>query len=222
MGSLLSNVHEGLELPEGAKEVVLVRGDYLYFHYGCDGFDDRGWGCGYRTLMTACSWVRGQLQGVKEESQLPPVPTNRRIQEILVDIGDKEAGFVGSRQWIGSLEVSYVLDTLYDIPSKILHLGKGEELEGQLSTLEEHFRRKGAPVMMGGETDVSSKGIVGVCRGEEDAYLLVVDPHFWGQATEGRSLQVSGWVKWQPLSDFHQSTFYNLCLPQLSAAQTTH
>lgn len=119
---------------------------------------------------------------------------------------------MGSRQWIGSLEVnnnkslylllvypsiypsiypiiylsgylfiyppllqvSYVLDTLYNVPSKILHLQKGEELEGQLKALEEHFARRGAPVMMGGETDVSSKGIMGVCRGEEEAYLLVV------------------------------------------------
>lgn len=70
--------------------------------------------------------------------------------------------------------MSYVLDSLYDIPSKILHLGKGEDLRGQLTTLAEHFRGKGSPVMMGGETDVSSKGIMGVCQGEREAYLLVV------------------------------------------------
>ena len=35
-----------------------VSGHYEYWHYGCDGFDDRGWGCGYRTLQTICSWIR--------------------------------------------------------------------------------------------------------------------------------------------------------------------
>ncbi len=34
-------------------------------------------------------------------------------------MGDKEAKFVGSRQWIGSTEVSYVLDHLFGV--RILH-----------------------------------------------------------------------------------------------------
>ncbi len=32
-----------------------------------------------------------------------------------MDMGDKEAKFVGSRQWIGSTEVSYVLDHLFGV-----------------------------------------------------------------------------------------------------------
>ena len=35
--------------------------------------------------------------------------------QTLVDIGDKEANFVGSRKWIGSMEVSFVLDTLLGV-----------------------------------------------------------------------------------------------------------
>ena len=30
---------------------------YDYWHYVCDHFDDRGWGCGYRTLQTIASWI---------------------------------------------------------------------------------------------------------------------------------------------------------------------
>ena len=30
---------------------------YDYWHYVCDNFDDRGWGCGYRTLQTIASWT---------------------------------------------------------------------------------------------------------------------------------------------------------------------
>jgi hypothetical protein len=32
-----------------------------------------------------------------------------------VDVGDKEPKFVGSRQWIGSMEVSYCLDHLIGV-----------------------------------------------------------------------------------------------------------
>ena len=55
---LLTNVHLEATLPEG--ELVafeVVRGDYEYWHYGCDELDDRGWGCGYRTLQTLASWI---------------------------------------------------------------------------------------------------------------------------------------------------------------------
>eukprot|EP00038_Savillea_parva_P000458 m.96261 g.96261 ORF g.96261 m.96261 type:complete len:342 (-) comp10152_c2_seq1:78-1103(-) len=34
----------------------LVLGTCRYYHYGCDGIQDHGWGCGYRTLQTIVSW----------------------------------------------------------------------------------------------------------------------------------------------------------------------
>jgi len=37
------------------------------------------------------------------------------IWQALVTIGDKEANFVGSRKWIGSSEVGFVLDQLYEV-----------------------------------------------------------------------------------------------------------
>ncbi|XP_064095124.1 ufm1-specific protease 1-like isoform X2 [Macrobrachium nipponense] len=215
---LLSNVHEGLPLPDDVTDVQLVAGQYLYYHYGCDGFDDRGWGCGYRTLMTLCSWVRDQkMRSVTETSDLHPVPSNRCIQETLVKIGDKESYFIGSRQWIGSVEVGYIIDSLYDVSCKIIHVNSGAELKNHVKTLSDHFKNFGAPVMMGGETDVSSKGIMGVAEGLTETYLLVVDPHFWGEGKNNSQLQGAGWIKWQTLSDFHMTTFYNLCLPQLPA-----
>lgn len=38
---------------------------------------------------------------------------------MLVDIGDKPASFVGSREWIGSNEVSFVLDKLLQVESRL-------------------------------------------------------------------------------------------------------
>ena len=40
-GTLLQNVHDGLALPEDGASVSMVTGTYEYYHYGCDGFDDR-------------------------------------------------------------------------------------------------------------------------------------------------------------------------------------
>jgi len=38
--NLLKNVHENLVLPDSG-ETFLVQGEYAYWHYGCDGFNDR-------------------------------------------------------------------------------------------------------------------------------------------------------------------------------------
>ena len=64
--TLCVNVH----LPSLEKGPILKEGDkiedifgvnkeieYEYWHYLCDSFDDRGWGCGYRTLQTIASWI---------------------------------------------------------------------------------------------------------------------------------------------------------------------
>ena len=42
------------------------------------------------------------------------------LNKALVDAGDKPAAFVGSRQWIGSVEVQLVLNHLIGVTSKIL------------------------------------------------------------------------------------------------------
>lgn len=39
----------------------------------------------------------------------------REIQQSLVEIGDKEPAFVGSRDWIGAIELSFVLDKLLGV-----------------------------------------------------------------------------------------------------------
>lgn len=43
-----------------------------------------------------------------------------------------------------------------------------------MDALLSHFDKFGSPVMMGGDADASSKGIVGVHVGQRDASLLVV------------------------------------------------
>ena len=73
---VLLNVHMGLDLPVMCTQCFVVSGDYEYYYYGVDGFDDRGWGCGYRTLQTIASWII--LNGNKKKNQ--GVPELQKIQ----------------------------------------------------------------------------------------------------------------------------------------------
>lgn len=56
-----------------------------------------------------CSWIAGH------EAMLAPIPSIPQIQEVLVAMGDKDAQFTGSKQWVGSVEVGLVIDKLYDV-----------------------------------------------------------------------------------------------------------
>ncbi|XP_049877215.1 ufm1-specific protease 2 [Pectinophora gossypiella] len=145
------------------------------------------------------------------------VPSIRELQKILVDLEDKPQSFVGSRQWIGSFEVCLVIDKLFDIPCKMLHVNKGDELKNIVEQLKTHFDKFGSPVMMGGDVDCSSKGVMGIRVDGNNASLLIVDPHYVGKEHTKEFLHHKGWIKWQPLNEFLTSSFYNLCLPQIKA-----
>jgi len=90
---LLSDIHLGLSPPTDVDDVITCD-RYIYYHYGCDGLNDSGWGCGYRNLQTMCSWIRGSKG---ENSDVPLVPSIK-IQETLVSMGDKNERF-GSVVW---------------------------------------------------------------------------------------------------------------------------
>ncbi|XP_012691310.2 ufm1-specific protease 2 [Clupea harengus] len=204
----LRNPHEYLNHPnlEGAN-LYLVQGLYSYHHYMQDRIDDNGWGCAYRSLQTICSWF--QQQGYTERA----VPTHKEIQQALVDAGDKPAAFVGSCQWIGSIEVQVVLDQLLNVTSKIMFVSQGSELATKGRELANHFETEGTPVMIGG--GVLAHTILGVAWSESSGQIryLILDPHYTG----GEDLQTiteKGWCGWKGPDFWDQQAYYNLCLPQ--------
>ncbi|XP_062849381.1 inactive Ufm1-specific protease 1 [Trichomycterus rosablanca] len=212
--TLLKNAHEGLAPPlTDYEKCSVISGQYLYYHYICDGQDDRGWGCGYRTVQTICSWICANRSTTSGKSK--QAPSLEEIQQALVAVGDKPRSFLGSREWIGTYEASVVIDQLFDVPCRLVHARSGgTELELEVQKLHAHFLARGSPVMMGGDRDNSSKGILGVCTGKESTYLLVMDPHYYGPVLDREVLQKKGWVAWKPVRSLDQSSFYNLCLPQ--------
>jgi len=205
-------LHEAVPGVEGS-EVSLVRGSYQYYHYNCDGTEDQGWGCGYRTLQTLLSWL--QLNTTTGPCSVPSLPV---IQHTLYTIGDKPAEFVGSHDWIGSVEAGLVVDQLTGLPCQILHARSGSELASLVPQLEQHFRLTGCPAMMGGDRDCSAKGVFGSATTPTSQHLLILDPHFIapaGRLVSNQELVQQGWAKWVDIQSFDASSFYNLCLPQV-------
>ena len=152
--------------------------------------------------------------GRKRPGQVPAVPSILDVQKTLVSLEDKPASFTGSREWIGSFEVCLTIDAVFDVSSKILHVASGRELHAHMDAILAHFREHGSPLMMGGDADCSSKGIFGAVKAEKKGFLLVVDPHYYGKKCSKEELRRLGWVKWMPLEEFMDSSFYNLCMPQ--------
>jgi hypothetical protein len=98
----LVNVHAALVTPsiQGAK-VCVVYGRYQYYHYLQDRENDKGWGCAYRSLQSVWSWF--QLQGYTSR----PPPSILEIQKYVVETGFRAKSLVGTKDWIGSIEVAF-------------------------------------------------------------------------------------------------------------------
>ncbi|KAK6261862.1 hypothetical protein QUC31_007678 [Theobroma cacao] len=212
--SLLKDVHIGI--PSGGVSggsVSLVQGSYEYYHYLQDGFDDSGWGCAYRSLQTIISWFRLQHYSSID------VPSHREIQQSLVDIGDKDPSFIGSREWIGAIELSFVLDKLLGVSCKVINVRSGSELPEKCRELAMHFENQGTPIMIGG--GVLAYSLLGVDYNEAtgDSAFLILDPHYTG-TDDPKKIVNGGWCGWKKSIDskgksfFLHDKFYNLLLPQ--------
>ena len=206
------DVHSGLQMPGGA---VLCRGPYAYFHYMQDGVDDKGWGCAYRSLQTIVSWFR--LNHYTDR----PVPSHAEIQQTLVRLGDKPKSFVGSKQWIGAIELGLFLQDYLDVSYKVMTVSRGDEMDQQGRALARHFEDEGTPIMVGG--GVLAYTLLGV-RYDESAgtcSYLILDPHYTGGDGDVGFIQKKRWVSWKVQGDaataggdlFVRDTFYNLLCP---------
>jgi len=141
-----------------------------------------------------------------------------------VDIGDKQSSFIGSKQWIGSTEVGFVLEKALGVESRFISVNSGEEMSTRASDLADHFASFGGPVMIGG--GVLAHTIIGVAvdKAAGEAKWLILDPHFtgvdWSKDKEGKLSENSGqitqkgWVGWKGTDFWKKGAFYNMCLPQ--------
>jgi hypothetical protein len=77
-------------------------------------------------------------------------------------MGDKPKSFINSSEWIGAFECSLCMNYFLGIDCRIINLSNGSELYSAqtITTLQEHFKREGTPVMIGGH--VKAFTIVGI------------------------------------------------------------
>ncbi|KAL3311304.1 tRNA-dihydrouridine(20a/20b) synthase [NAD(P)+]-like protein [Cichlidogyrus casuarinus] len=178
-------------------DTYIVDGNYTYKHYMQDTIDDKNWGCAYRSLQTLVSWLMWH-------KAVPPgpLPAHRTIQQALVDLGDKEPEFVGSKKWIGSVEISFCIDHLYDISCRLLPLSKGSLMPKEAAPqLAEHFACGGGPVMIGGGQLAHT--IIGVqIISPASARYLILDPHYTGPIGNAHEIIKKGWVDHNLLARF--------------------
>jgi hypothetical protein len=101
-------------------------------------------------------------------------------KKTLVKIGDKQKDFIGSSQWIGSMEISFCLSEMLNVDCKIISVSRGSELSEKARELQYHFETEGSPVMIGG--GVLAHTIIGVDFNEltGDVKYLILDPHYTG------------------------------------------
>ncbi|GLC50821.1 hypothetical protein PLESTB_000435800 [Pleodorina starrii] len=211
----LRDVHVGLAAPGIGGTVALIQGSYEYCHYLQDRFNDSGWGCAYRSLQTICSWFRLQKYTSK------PIPSHKTIQQVLARLGDKPPSFVGSSNWIGAIELSYILDDYLGVTSKFLTVNRGADIPSHARELAAHFATVGSPVMIGG--GVLAYTLLGVQFNEltGEAAFLILDPHYTG-GEDLKRIQQGTWIGWKRPGDnaaaggplFVEDAFYNFLLPQ--------
>ena len=205
----ISNINKQ---PENSHIIrALVKGNYHYYHYNQDNFNDAGWGCAYRSLQTLFSWfILNTSIGYGKK-----VPTIPEIQTILVKLGDKDKNIINSNNWIGAIEVNLVLNELLGIENQILYVPSGADLNSKGRELLYHFQTNGTPVMVGG--GVYAYTILGVdydkVKGE--CKFLILDPHYTGE-DDVKSIVNRGWCNWKNIDLFKKENFYNLCLPLAS------
>lgn len=208
----LVNVHESCPVSGvNGGVVATVRGQYEYYHYMQDRFDDKGWGCAYRSLMTLISWFRLQ------HYTTAAVPSHRDIQERLVRECAQPAKLIGSKQWIGALDVSMFLEVALGITCTIENVKSGAELAGMGRMLLRHFETQGTPVMMGGGELAYT--LLGVHFNDQtgDIRFLILDPHYTGSDDNMKDIVGKKWCGWHAADKFVKDAFYNLCLPRRPA-----
>ncbi len=199
----LVNVHHQVRFPKDVMAFT-VQGPYLYFHYNQDRIVDQGWGCAYRSLQTLSSWLilnRASFSDYK-------IPMHRDVQQILVDIGDKPASFIGSKEWIGCNESGFVLNQYFGIDFKILSVFQAQNIDQCISQLFSHFIHRQSPIMIGG--GVLALTLLGMCSVGEGMYkMLILDPHYV-QGKHGFPEKACYWA--DPSQVFVKDVMYNLLI----------
>ena len=71
--------------------------------------------------------------------------TRQRAPILSLCAGDKPRSFVGSRNWIGAIELGYVLDARLGVMCKVLTVASGADMPSKARELAHHFDTQACP-----------------------------------------------------------------------------
>mmetsp|Transcript_4002 Transcript_4002/g.5833 ORF Transcript_4002/g.5833 Transcript_4002/m.5833 type:complete len:551 (-) Transcript_4002:136-1788(-) len=204
-----------------------ITGHFDYYHYGLQGFDDKGWGCAYRSLQMVSSWY--QLNGLTSKAPLA-IP---EIQKTLINMGVMGADFFeGCKSWIGSQEIAWALNSLYNVDCRFLMSSNGVELNKLTNEFARHFETNYCPIVAcGGKLALVIIGVV-TNPTTGDTKYLIADPHYKGTDTlrsiQTQTVALEGYkaipVSWRGPSAFakySKTTFVLTTLPSGPISSST-
>ena len=55
---------------------------------------------------------------------------------------------MGSREWIGAIELGYVLDERLGVASKVITVSTGADMGSRAREIAQHFDSQGTPIMV--------------------------------------------------------------------------
>eukprot|EP00792_Barthelona_sp_PAP020_P001240 TRINITY_DN1197_c0_g1_i1.p1 TRINITY_DN1197_c0_g1~~TRINITY_DN1197_c0_g1_i1.p1 ORF type:complete len:495 (+),score=118.86 TRINITY_DN1197_c0_g1_i1:91-1575(+) len=218
----LCNVHLSSKFDETMTHGI--EGDYIYFHYKQDDENDIGWGCAYRSLQLLISYVvlnnKQLYHRFREFTNTPEMfcLNIKQIQELLVEIGDKDCSFIDSNQWIGSVECSFILQRLFDgsieCVLKYINFSDLNDVLDVIQLLQRHFSENHSPIMMAsGQYAYTMLGINTNSR--QNPQFLIADPHYVGKDIVENVVKGGG-VRWVKRSFFAKDSNTTLCLFKLT------
>ena len=141
---------------------------------------------------TVISWINHNLEGCEN----PKVESIIKYQAILESMEQNVTE--GGREWIGTIEVGYVIDLLFNTPCRIINCPSRDNLNAYFGEIKDHFEKGGSPLMLGGGRDYGSKGIFGISKNHNgELMLLIVDPHY----IPNGPMKMENFVYWRGVSD---------------------
>ncbi len=200
-------------------EDVFVSGPYQYYHYMMQNVNDKGWGCAYRSLQTIMSWFY-----LNHFTNVEPLSI-RDIQSALVSLGVESSSFVGSKKWIGSQEVGWILDDLLGVSCSYVSCASADDIIASAGKMVDHFKNNGSPILLtGNNLALTILGIAWNKKTREALAFLILDPHYTGpdnlndiqnlhSQMEGYSAIPCGWRIPSEMNFSKQGTTYMIGFP---------
>ncbi len=196
----------------------LVKGHYHFYHYCMDEMKDNGWGCAYRSLQTVISFVK---QSYLSSRNVLHIPSHKEMQQTLVYLKDKPNQFIDSKEWIGMVECSLLLDHYCGLASKIINFSSKDHLPTLAKQFCSHFDEHGSPIMIGGGVLALTCLGIDFDASNNEVSFLILDPHYVATGgkvrTDAKSYLQDALhhkaIGWKTANQVFQNNFYNCLLP---------